>query len=229
MKKYNNEKAIISLTSWKGRINTVAVTIQSILERCPGYHVVLCLSTDEFPKKEEELPANLRNLLIDKIELIWVKRNYGPFKKVLFTCKKYPKTPVISADDGVIYMENFAEKLYTVWLRNKRKLISRVHWRPKGTPIDLGGGGYGILYPPGIFNRYLRYLEDKEILQTFHDDMFIGCLARKYKIDWKFLNPIGVRNLSLIQIVNSEECGLHKNKLYNDVKAYKVFKRRIRL
>jgi hypothetical protein len=229
MKKYNNEKAIISLTSWKKRIDTVAVTIQSILERCPGYHVVLCLSSDEFPRKEAELPENLNSLINNnQIEILWVKKNYGPFKKVLFTAKKYPTAPIISADDGVIYIENFAENLYKVWIKNRRKLVSWTHYRPKGTPIDLGNGGRGILYPPGIFNRYIRYLEDDRIIKTFHDDMFIGFLAKKYRIGWKFLNPLGVRRPVFVNIPSSEKYGLCRNKCFNNVKAYKVFLNRIR-
>jgi hypothetical protein len=34
-KKYNGEKAIISLTSWKARINTVSKTLFSLLQQCP--------------------------------------------------------------------------------------------------------------------------------------------------------------------------------------------------
>ena len=56
MKQYNGEKAIISLTSWKARINTVGLTLFSLYKRCPGFHIVLVLSEEEFPKKEAELP-----------------------------------------------------------------------------------------------------------------------------------------------------------------------------
>ena len=40
-KKYNGEKAIISLTSWRARINTVDKTIYSLIKQCPGFHIVL--------------------------------------------------------------------------------------------------------------------------------------------------------------------------------------------
>ena len=62
MKLYNGEKAIISLTSWKARINTVGLTIFSLIKRCPGFHIVLVLSTNEFPAKEAELPDTVRVL-----------------------------------------------------------------------------------------------------------------------------------------------------------------------
>lgn len=36
-KKYNSEKAIISMTSWKMRIATCSKTIFSLIKQCPGY------------------------------------------------------------------------------------------------------------------------------------------------------------------------------------------------
>ena len=35
MKTYNGEKAVISLTTWKKRIDTVYKTIQNLIDTCP--------------------------------------------------------------------------------------------------------------------------------------------------------------------------------------------------
>ena len=59
-KKYNSEKAIISLTSWKARINTVSKTLFSLLKQCPDFHIVLVLSEEEFPKMMDEFPDELK-------------------------------------------------------------------------------------------------------------------------------------------------------------------------
>ena len=81
MKKYNEEKAIISLTSWSARINTVSKTIFSLLKMCPEFHIVLVLSEEEFPKKEKELPENLMLIVnSDLIELLWVFKNTKDLK-----------------------------------------------------------------------------------------------------------------------------------------------------
>ena len=58
-KKFCGERAIISLTSWRARINTVSKTLFSLIQQCPGFHIVLVLSEEEFPKMCEELPENL--------------------------------------------------------------------------------------------------------------------------------------------------------------------------
>mgnify|MGYP000703103381 CR=1 FL=1 len=125
MKLYNNEKAIISLTSWKARINYVSKTIFSLLQQCPGFHIVLVLSEEEFPLKEYELPDTIRLLLTNNlIELLWVKSNYKSYKKVIFTIDKYRNVPVISADDDCIYTCNYAELLYTAWSHNKDCIVT---------------------------------------------------------------------------------------------------------
>ena len=124
-KKYNSERAIISLTSWKARINTVSKTLFSLLKQCPGFHIVLVLSEEEFPKMMDELPENLK-LFIDNelIEILWVYKNYKSFKKVLFTMDKYRDVPVISADDDCIYTCNYAQELYDKWKETTHPVIT---------------------------------------------------------------------------------------------------------
>lgn len=147
-KKYNNEKAIISLTSWKARINTVSKTLFSLLKQCPGFHIVLVLSEEEFPKMMDELPENLK-LFVDNelIEVLWVYNNYKSFKKVLFTMDKYRDVPVISADDDCIYTCNYAQILYDEWEKDKTNCITNDCPKNK-TLIWLRGPN--TLYPPHI-------------------------------------------------------------------------------
>ena len=119
-KVYAGEKACISLTSWKARINTVSKTLYSLIKMCPGFHIVLVLSKDEFPLMEKELPDNLMLFVENKlIELFWIRPNLKSFKKVLFTMDKYRDVPVISADDDCIYTCNYAQELYDKWKNNK--------------------------------------------------------------------------------------------------------------
>jgi len=175
MKQYNGEKAIISLTSWKARINTVSKTLFSLFKQCPGFHIVLVLSEEEFPKKEKELPENLMLFVEnDLIEILWVYKNYKSFKKVLFTMDKYRDVPVISADDDCIYTRNYAEELYKNWL-SKNKVRS-LHFISRG-----GGTGYGCLFSPNVFKRIDLKLLDK-IIHTNNDDCLYYSLCVKYKI-----------------------------------------------
>lgn len=181
MKKYDGEKAIISLTSWKARIGTVAKTLYSLIHQCPGFHIVLVLSEEEFPRKEDELPENLK-LFIDNdlIEILWVYKNYKSFKKVLFTMEKYPEVPVISADDDCIYTRNYAQELYNKWEHNKDKNIKYC-----GGGDDFSSQGPATLYSP----TYYKLLVDafkKAKPKSNEDDGFM-CKFFK-KLNKPFLN-----------------------------------------
>ena len=146
-KKYNGEKAIISLTSWKARINTVSKTIFSLIKQCPGFHIVLVLSEEEFPKMMDELPDNLMLFVNNEmVEILWVYKNYKAFKKVLFTMDKYRTVPVISADDDCVYTCNYAQLLYNDWTENKDTIIA--HEIHKDKFFIWASGGIGVIFPP---------------------------------------------------------------------------------
>lgn len=181
-KKYNGEKAIISLTSWRARINTVSKTIYSLIKQCPGFHIVLVLSEEEFPKMMKELPENLMLFAENElIEILWVYKNYKSFKKVLFTMDKYRTVPVISADDDMQYRHNFAEELFVIWNKNKTKIIgNRVHTK---FGIHIHSGGCGVIYPPNCFKTEgFNFLKQFD-MSSSNDDMLYALLAKKLNID----------------------------------------------
>lgn len=217
-KKYNGEKAIISLTSWKARVGTVGKTLFSLIKQCSGFHIVLVLSEEEFPKMEKELPDELMLFVKNNlIELLWIYKNYKAFKKVLFTMDKYRDVPVISADDGCIYKYNYAQELYNKWLNNKNKIIS---WAKFGIKeIPYGGGGYGILYPPkNKLSDYIYLLNKKQILDTNHDDAFYGIMSKILNIGWVFLDKHNKQ--SFIANDEDEKNGLFRNRKFDISKFY---------
>ena len=187
MKIYNNEKAIISLTSWKKRIDTVPKTIYNLLQMCKGFHIVLVLSEDEFPQKENELPDNLK-IFIDNnlIEILWVKKNYRSFKKILFTMKKYPDVPIISADDDCYYCCNYAEEFYKVWEQHKDCVVT-AYRNFVFNELHLPNG-FAALYPPNVFGELGLNCLSETILNTNNDDMYLGYLLRKLKVNILCIN-----------------------------------------
>lgn len=181
MKTYNGEKAIISLTSWKARIKTVGLTIFNLITNCPGFHIVLVLSEEEFPRKESELPEDLKLMSeCNKIEILWVKENTKVYKKVLYTISKYPNTPVISADDDVLYHGNYAEELYLTYLHsNKRTIIA---YNPGNKYGFVYPSGPWTLYPPNCFGKYGIECLTEYIINMNSDDSYYSALAKKLGI-----------------------------------------------
>lgn len=187
-KKYNSERAIISLTSWKARISTVSKTLYSLLTQCKGFHIVLVLSEEEFPGMLDELPEDIKLLVEHKlIELLFVYYNYRSFKKVLWTMNKYRDVPIISADDDCIYTCNYAKMLYNTWTNNRNACIGfSCGYRKNGIKVLWG---YAQLFPPG-FSSYIDNGIMQEILKhkCIDDDDFYTAIRVKNGIDAICLN-----------------------------------------
>lgn len=184
MKEYQGEKAIISLTSWKARINTVGKTIFNLYKMCPGFHIVLCLSEEEFPKKEEELPEDLMLMANANIfEILWVYKNYKSLKKIIPTMITYNNVPIISADDDCLYVCNYAEELYEKWRLNKLNVIT---YKKQNDCTQ----GPCTLYPPGFLDdKTLEkfYKEYKHYLKS--DDAFYFKICKEKKISILYVHP----------------------------------------
>lgn len=207
-KVYNGEKAIISLTSWKARINTVGLTIFNLLQTCPGYHIVLVLSEEEFPKKEAELPKELRLMQRTNLfEILWVHKNRKSFKKVLPTMDKYQNVPIISADDDCVYKYNYADELYGIWKNNPLFSVSYYTTNHNGKCIT---GGYATLYPPHIFGRYTTIMENDDIaskiMPNLEDDCLYACL--RYKVGNNRVISLN-KPLDEVAVVHDEITPLH--------------------
>ena len=178
-KQYNGEKAVISLTSWKARIDTVSKTLFSLIKQCPGFHVVLVLSEDEFKKGVDELPNSLKLFIKNNlIEILWVKKNFKSFK-IIFTMDKYNKVPIISADDDCLYKFNYAEELYNKWLENKNCVITYKSVIHKGIKFQHGPS---TLYPPDCFRKYMFTCLKNKIVRTNHDDVLYGIMLQRLNI-----------------------------------------------
>ncbi len=226
-KKYNGEKAIISLTSWKARINTVSKTLYSLLTQCPGFHIVLVLSEEEFPKKMNALPKNLK-LLVDNelIEIFWVYKNYKAFKKVLFTMNKYKDVPIISADDDLIYIKNYADFLYNKWkvLNTYCIGLSSSYYKKTNNLWIAGLWGYAQLFPPHFID-YLDFNIIKQItnLGCIDDDTFYDIYRQKFNINaFSFQIQFNKNNFIINNNVNQNNCITNQriNHKLNDKKIY---------
>lgn len=214
-KKYNGEKAIISLTSWKARINTVSKTIFSLVKECPGFHIVLVLSQKEFPKMCNELPENLMFFVEEgMIELLWVYKNYKSLKKILFTMDKYRHVSIISADDDCIYKFNYAEELYNEWLNNKDCFIT--YWGKKYINA-FNTAGYATLHPPYIYKNFVKFINLVDLKTFNEDDLLYLALREKLKL----YNCINLnKSIKKVVITHDELSPLHDS--YKNRKNEKV-------
>ena len=106
-------KLIVSLTSYPARIDTVYQTVESILNQTLAPHkVVLYLGMDRFPKKEQNLPANLLKLRSDRFEIHFVEKDLRSYTKLIPALREFPDDIIVTADDDIVYPENWLALLY---------------------------------------------------------------------------------------------------------------------
>ena len=198
-------KAVIALTSWRKRINTVGLTIYNLFETCgPDYHIVLTLSEEEFPRKERELPRDL--VLMNKtgvFEILYVRKNYKAFKKFLFAMQRYQTVPIISADDDCIYRFNYANELYNAWRICKSRRAC--YWCSNINKGFFNTSGYATIHPPYYYKDAYMLLTD-DIIKLGEDDLFYAAVCKLYNhTSCTCLNL----NLNDVAIIHDEECPLH--------------------
>ena len=174
-KVYQGERAIISMTSWKKRINTCGLTIFSILAMCPGFHIVLVLSSEEFPRKEAELPADIQTLVkANKIEILWVGPNLKAFKKWLPSALRYPNIPIISADDDCIYTCNYAQMLYDLHIATRASVCTCSTCKCEGIVFACGAASLYKFTPAEVNFSYTKLTPP--VVKLLHDDIFYGII-----------------------------------------------------
>ena len=223
MKTYNGEKAVISLTTWKKRIDTVYKTIQNLIDTCPGFHICLTLSIDEFPQKEAELPESLMKLS-DKFEILWIKENIKCFKKVSIAMLKYRDLPIISADDDCIYTCNYAQMLYNEWERHSKCVITLGEGYKALNPIKCKcPTGSKVLYPPNIFKDIAIKHLCRKIINTNNDDGYYGYIIKKYNLG-QIINPFPINNRKVYYFHN-ENGALHDTPAYKTAEVWLTIKR----
>jgi hypothetical protein len=158
------EKIIVSLTTWKKRINIVHKSIEILLNNSfKPDKVILNLAIEEFPKKNLELPKSILRLLKFKnFEIFWVNKNNKVFKKLIPTINRFKKDLIITIDDDYIYPFDLIENV----LKNYIK--------------------YGYNRPMSFGSNYSDWSINKSRISSH----FGPCSIVKYKFFNKKLNEI---------------------------------------
>lgn len=163
------EKVIVSLTSYKPRINDVKYTIYSLLNQTfPPDKLILWLDEDSFPQREKNLPRDLLKLRSFGLTIDWCE-NLRPYKKLIPALEKYPDDIIVTADDDIFYRPDWLKILYDEHVKYPDCLVAHYghklridtvgrvyphkmwHWlvtpsvslKPQlANPSGTGGGGY---------------------------------------------------------------------------------------
>ena len=189
---------IISLTSFPARIDTVNQTIKTLLNQTvKAKKIVLWLADSQFPNKEKDLPRKLLCLRKKGLSIEWCK-DLRSFKKLIPALQEYPEDIIVTADDDILYPENWLELLLKGYLGNP-DIISchRAHtvkydshgkiqpygqWRGKcrlSVPsyLNFPTSGAGCLYPPHCLHRDVMNIKKFQKLCPQADDIWFWGMA----------------------------------------------------
>lgn len=223
-------KTIISLTSYPERIEPVSKVIKSLFQQSiKADEIILWLSQDEFPERENNLPESLISMLgKNGFWICWVPKNLKSHKKYFYALQEYPDDIVITVDDDMYYSSQLVEELLCIYqkypdsiaargirimLKNESGIADYTLWNTECEKyreqkrMDLCAiGCYGILYPPHIANERWFDVSTMMNLSPNQDDLWL-----KYNEILDGVSVVYGGNKNLDKIVEeSQKCALFK-------------------
>ncbi len=191
---------IISLASYPDRIDSVNLTIMTLLSQSVRPRaVMLCLAKEQFPGGEKDLPEKLTSLKANGL-VIRFSEDLRPHKKYYYPMMENPDCYILTVDDDVLYPENLVELLmdtakeypdtvvctwgHRITLDENGDISRAGEWQyltdgttPAFSVIPTGVGG--VLYPPGILDiEVFNQTAIKELCLNA-DDLWLKAMAIK--------------------------------------------------
>lgn len=184
----------VSLTSIPSRLQTLHLTIRSLLaQTCRPHKVLLWLHQD----LARDLPLALRELEGDVFEIRFVSLTCS-HRKLIHTLEACPNAVVVTCDDDMMYAPTWLAHLYEHHLNNPMAIMANEcrqitrgddgqllpyqqwprlkHGQTSDRPL-LPIGYAGVLYPPRVLNQRVHDVELFLRLAPKADDLWFRAMA----------------------------------------------------
>lgn len=194
-------KLIVSLTTYPPRMGVVHYTIFSLLSQTlKPDAVILWLAKEEYPGGEKDIPQTILALRDNGLSIRWTT-NLRSYKKLVPALREFPHSVIVTADDDLLYVSDWLDRLYDDYEKNSRRTMvygHRVHkvllddagnlypyadWtpaknnRPGASFLNFATGGGGALYPPGALHPDVTDEERFLSLAPHADDLWFWAMA----------------------------------------------------
>ena len=201
VKKNPETKLLVSLTSYKERIETLPKVFDALLAQTKKPDkIVLTIFKDD----TKYLTDKVKNYFnIKKVDLLIADKNLKPHLKYFYTMQKYRDYAIVTVDDDIIYSKDTLESLYNSFKKNPEVVSARrVHRIKKDangkilpykkwtyecktiqTPSNelFATGVGGVLYPPDILK-----ISDENLPEIYNiltaDDIYLKYLENKLNV-----------------------------------------------
>jgi len=241
---------IISLTTFPARIDSVWITIETLLRQTvKPEKIILWLANSQFESKDK-LPNNLLNLEKRGLE-IKLCDDLRSHKKYYYTMKNHPNHIIITVDDDMFYPESLVESLLSTHKKfpnticcnlahlitvengviNKyQDWISGADGYDKPSYYLVPIGCEGVLYPPNSLDQNVFNKEQIKELSPLADDLWLKAMAtlkgiKTVKTDSKsfpFVNIFSFKDVSLTKLNVGEQ--MNDKQLTKIIKTYPILK-----
>lgn len=228
---------IVSLTSFPARINSVWMTVASILNQSyENLHIILWLSEKQF-NGGDSIPKQLIDLIKNGFEIRFVDDDLRPHKKYFYVMQEFPDNDVITVDDDIIYHPDLIQTLVNAHIKHPNCVICN-----RGTSIDRGNysswktvkaideervdilptGIGGVYYPSHTFDNTPIF--DKEAIKHTclnGDDLWLNFMTRLngHKVVYTGFNT------GLVTILSSQSSALCNDNIkenHNDLQIKNI-------
>lgn len=195
--KNSQNNVIVSLTSFPSRINSVWLTIETLLRQTyKPEKIILWLANTQF-SSIEELPKRLINQQKRGLEIRFCD-DLRSHKKYYYSMLKFPEHIVITVDDDTFYPEDLVEKLIEAHNKYPEAICCNIghlitfennevspykKWESGAdncttpTEILVPIGCEGVLYPPGSLHHDVFDKEKIKNLCPIADDLWLKSMA----------------------------------------------------
>lgn len=246
----NSLELIVSLTSYPARIPYIKYTLYTLLmQSCKPNQILLWLSKEEFPKQEQDLPQEILEFVKHGLTIKWCEKNIRSYKKLIPTLQEFPNSIIVTADDDVLYPQEWLSKLYESYQSNpeyihchrahrilfdeKGEILPYNQWKfeiPSNeampSVLNFATGVGGILYPPNCFYQDVLKEDIFMNLAPTGDDIWFWAMA---VLNGRKINVVG-ENFKLGQnyLIDEKEVGSlwqHNKNGANDESVRRVFEK----
>lgn len=226
---------VVSLTTFPGRIDTVWLTVETLMRQSVKPDaIILWLSSEQF-KGVSDLPQTLLGLVDRGLRIEFREGDLRSHKKYFYARKEFPGATLILADDDIFYPTTMLKDLVELSRQYEGKVICRfakkIKWTESGrlspyiewmkvndsTPredIFFGSGG-GVLIPPSAVHEDL--LNENAFLENcpLADDIWLNAMCRLVSREM-VSTPVP---FSLLPVTNNDKTDLssvNNGQLMND-------------
>ena len=221
----NNERIIVTMTTWPKRIGNIPAVLTNILNNTMlPYKIVINLAEEEFKNKEKDFPNSVNEFLNkhkDIIKVHWVKHNTKVWKKSIPTLLRYPNDLIICIDDDFAYPTDFIKTFFDKHNNVPNKPLT-------GVIVKINEGknqhcGCSSMDSLKWCNPYVQMI-NKPIYETGDEDSFMTYCYYLNNIEIEY---VGKRFFTNMSSINSIEGYSRTNKI-NCRASWKIFIKNIK-